>query len=501
MAGEELILAFDFGTSGVKAVLTTLQANIKERCSVSYPLYTPQANYAEQDPEEYWKAACQAVKILTESEVYRSIGRIRAVSLCTQGMGLIPVDREGNVLRPNITWLDNRAKAQADEINQKLGCPYLTAASVAAKIRWIQQNELELYERTSCFLDCTGYINFRLTGKLSMELTNSSPYSLDRQELSFKKRVYEAAGIDLERMPPLFICSQLVGTIEKKAAEEMGIPEGICVYMGSGDVPATAAGAGCCRQGDVHVCLASSGWMSAVTNTRRLPALSPGIYQIYGVDRETLVYGGGIQQAGFLQDWAIRQFYCQESKEMGRKIYRFLEQETAKIPAGSGRMLVTPWLCGESCPVSDEKARAVFFNITGQHDRRYFLNALMEGVCYSLRWMMDDYRQDTGKETGEIRAVGGCAVNTHWMQMLADVLQIPVHVPEHVTYTGAVGSAMIAGVGMGLYTFAESTDFVKIERSYYPNRENREIYQEMYTLFQKLYPTLKPLYDSINTNP
>lgn len=497
MSNGNYILSFDFGTSGVKAALTSSSGKLLVTVNKQYELHMPEINYAEQDVDDYWKAACLATReLLTLTEIDPE--SIEAISLCSQGMGLIPLDKQGKPLRRNIIWLDNRAGEQAKQINEKMGSQHVTAASVVAKMLWLSQNEKHVFDQTCFFADCTGYIVYRMTGNLYMELTNSSPYSLDMQQLETKNKLYDTAGVSLSRIPPLKICTEYVGNVTRDAAREMGITTHTKVYMGSGDVPTAAAGAGCVSVGDAHICLASSGWLSVLTEDQFYPHLSPGVYQIYSINRHIHLYGGGVQSVGAFFEWGISQFYRSEKTFQSNNIYQLIEEEVRIIPPGCNGLIATPWLYGESCPISDDKVKALFFNFSSKHDRRYFLRAIMESVCFSLRWQMEYYHQDTGLGITELSAIGGCATNDIWLQMAADVLGVKISVPPNVLHAGAHGSAMIAGIGHGTCSFASVRNWVSQEKLFIPRRIHKTVYDKQYAVFKKLYDSLKPHYHELN---
>ncbi|MCL2080796.1 MAG: FGGY family carbohydrate kinase [Oscillospiraceae bacterium] len=491
------ILGFDFGTGGLKAVLTSLDGELLGTAGRSYSLLVSKISFAEQDPEVYWNAACECTRELIKKTGIDG-ARVLGMSLCTQGMGLIPLDENCRPLYNTITFLDGRAGEQADYINGQLGCAFATPTTVAAKYLWLRQHLPYLFQRTAWFADCTGYITYKASGKLHMELTNSGPYSLDPEQRAFKKKLYQIAGVEETRIPPLKLCAEYVGNLTPEAADELGLTTGTRIYMGTGDVPGAAAGAGCLLEGDAHICFSTSGWLSVMTGAKRLDSVSPGAYQIYSINKDVLIYGGGTQSAGRMLDWAIDQFYREEKNRMGRKIYDFVSGQAEQVPRGSGSLIATSWLCGENFPICDENAKAVFFNMTNLHDRRHILNAVMEGVCYSLRGQLDCFREDTGKDIQTLVAVGGGAGDPFWMQMAADILQVPVRVTQSPRYAGAIGSALTAGIGMGLYGYRGAAAFVRIKDTFYPRERYAAVYDRMYGMFKKLYPALKPLYDEYN---
>jgi len=194
----------------------------------------------------------------------------------------------------------------------------------------------------------------------------------------------------------------------------------------------------------------------------------------------------------------IGQFYHSEKISRGQKIIEFVDSEVAQVPAGSLGLIATHWLNGELAPLA-KNAKAVFFNITEQHDRRYFARAMLESICYTHRWSLEKFHSVHGRLPDEISVVGGGAQSDVWMQMLADIIQIPVRVPKNPRYVGTIGSCYCAMIGLGLienYSIAEKK--VEAGRLFTPIEDNKTIYNKQFNLYKALYPALKPLYEQAN---
>lgn len=494
---KKYILAYDFGTSGVKAALVGYDGTLLGYEERGYPLLSLQPGYAEQEPSAYWDAVCKATRAVVE-KVGVAPGSVSGMAFGTQGMGIIPVDAGGNVLYNNITWIDSRAREQADEINEKLGSHAVDASDTLSKLLWFKQNEPALYEKTKYILDCTGFLNLKATGKMYADYTGSAPYHPVPAVNEKLQHMYTAAGLPLEKFPPLIPCSGYVGELTERAAEELGVTTGVKVYMGVVDVTVAAVGAGCCREGDVHIYLGTSGWITAITGSNYLTDACTGIYQLPSLDVNALIYGGCVQSACLAFNWTLDNFYRREKAELGECIFELIEEEVEQVPPGSNGVLASPWLMGERCPIMDEKARGVFLGVSNLTDRRDLVNAMMESICFSLRMQMDYYRRDTGKWPERVGAIGGGAQSEHWMQMMADVLHTPVYLPRSCRHSGAIGAAAIVAVGEGVYKPDEIGDFVQIERTFYPVEENVRAYDRYYALWKEVYPALKDIFEKLS---
>ncbi len=494
---KKYILAYDFGTSGVKAAMVGFDGTLYGYETAAYPLISEQQGYAEQNPTDYWSAICSSTNaVIQKLNVPKD--SVLGMSFGTQGMGIIPVDEAGEVLHNNITWIDSRARKQADEINEKLGDHVVDASDTLSKLLWYKQNEPELYAKTKYILDCTGFLVLKATGKCVADYTGSAPYSPIPAIDDYLKNLYVTAGLDLEKFPPLIPCTGYVGDLTKKAAEELGVTEDVRVYMGVVDVTVAAIGAACCKKGDVHVYLGTSGWISAITGSEYLTDVSTGIYQLPSVDVNALIYGGCVQSSCLALDWTIDRFYHKEKEDLGEGVYPLIEEETREVPPGSNGVFASPWLMGERCPIMDEKARGVFIGLSNLTSRGDMVNAMMESIAFSLRMQMDYYQHDTGMWPEKIGAIGGGALRDHWMQMMADIMNTPIYRPKNCRHAGALGAAAIVAVGSGMYKVDEVDQFIQQDCTFEPIPENAKRYAQIYEQWKEIYPSLKELFAKMN---
>ena len=490
---NKYIASYDFGTSGVKAVLVTEAGSVRSYATASYPLLTPRAGWAEQEPDAYWRSVCQATHhALVAGNVVPE--EVVGVVFGTMWKGIIPIDKDGNVLHNCMIWLDARAEKQAKVLNKRMNADRFCAQDYWARLMWLRDEHPEIYEATDCILENNSYLKFKSTGKKGVDLTNclvSSPKSdLERDYAA----IMAAAELDMDKFPPIMMPWETQGGLTVQAAREMGLCEGTPVFGGCGDIPAITIGSGSSGIGAAHIYLGSSGWRGITASQRK-----EGVGEVYqSLDREKEILLYTMQSACMSFDWTIHQFYHAEWKELGGKVYDLVNRDIADVPPGSGGLLATSWIHGERPPLS-EKARGVFFNIDASHDRRYIVNAMQESICYMLRWKLEAYRCETGKDIPMLRLVGGGTGSEHWMQMLSDILQLPIEVPADSRHAGAIGTAYCALIGLGMCNdFENANRMVRVEKRYEPRRDHTAVYEKMYLLFQSLYPTLEEMYWDLN---
>ena len=487
---QECIAAYDFGTSGVKVALVTMDGQIIAVSEKGYRMIYPQPGFVEQDPEEYWSAVCAVTRqALRIADIDPSC--VKALNFSTQEWNVIPVSEDGTILYNAVSWLDGRAGKQADEINAILGFDAVRPQSRHPHMLWFKQERPEIYEKTKYFMCCSGYLQWRATGVMAVDRNYDGI-----QPYPFYDKILSVCGVDPAKVAPNVQACRRYADLDRKGATELGLCEGTPVFGGCIDVPAAAAGAGCGRVGDAHIYLGSSGWLSALI-PHRFDQVASGAYQLPSIDPDMMIYGGCTNSACLMQNWTIDRFYPAEKQEPD--YFNILERELRNVPAGSDGMIATPWLFGEQFPICDDKVRATFFNVKQDHNRAYFLNAVREGICYSMLGQMKHYEHDCGAKITRLGANGGGALSDHWMQMMADVAGIPVYRAKGARHAGAFGIGVAAMVGLSAVTFDQIPQIVGVDREFEPRPGNASVYQERYGQFMKLYEAVRDLYAEVNS--
>lgn len=503
---EQYILAHDIGTSSDKAVLVDYNGKVMATATYPYPTYYPNPAWVEQDPADYWKAVCETSRAVQKEAGIRP-DQIRGIVFSTQAQGVIPVDKEGQVLYPNITWVDGRAQKQAEHIMNRVGGKKLftlfagtpiMGKDCIAKITWIKEERPDIYKKTHLILDVNGYLKFRCTGRMVTELSGASSYGLDLKKKTWMS-VFPLVGIDMDRLPPLVASTDIVGGLTREAAEATGLPEGTPVFGGCDDVQAATVGSGMCGDGDIHIYLGTSAWVAASSATQT--KFCHGAAAIQSADRNMNLIAGVTESAGANIEWIKNQFFRHEQAELGGKIYEYMDSVVKNVPPGSDHLICTPWMLGERCPVSSTTTRATLFNMTMVHTREHMMRAMYEGIGYNLRWIMENFRKDYGFACDHFRIIGGGALDDAWMQIISDITGSQFSIVKDPRNAGAVGAAVVALIGLGvLPSFAAAKDFVKTDRSYNPNPDNRPIYDKLFADYKNVYHALAKAYETANSD-
>lgn len=506
-----LVLAHDVGTSSLKSALYDPQGRSLARARTAYGSRSPHPGWFEQDPEDYWRAT-----VANTREVLRDAAAdpaaVGAMVFSTQAMGIIPVDAAGTVLHPNIAWIDGRAEEQADLVMRRFGGRTLfraivgtdiTGKDVVPKLRWLRDEASDIYQATTHFLDVNGFLKFRATGRRVAEWSGACSYGFNLRRKDWERALFRVAGVCLDKLPPLVRSTDDLGPLLPGASEELGLPETVHVFGGCDDTQSAALGSGAWGDGAAHVYLGSSAW--AAITTRRALRHRRGAVCLQSGDPDMNLLVGITESAGSHLAWFLDQFYADALARATTTgdpaaIQNLIDQEVARVPPGSDHLVFTPWLLGERCPVSTTTERGTIFNLGFEHTRAHFLRALLEGIAYNLRWILDQFRTDFDLAPNGLRIVGGGACNDAWLQAIADITGRTVATVEDPSHAGTRGAAACARVGIGQRPdFASAlSDAVRVRRTFQPDPTLQAMYAEGFAAYRDVFRGLREAYRRAN---
>jgi xylulokinase len=366
------------------------------------------------------------------------------------------------------------------------------------KLLWLKANEPEIYHKMDCFLDVNGYLTYRETGEKVMEWSCASAYGFELSKKDWMRGIIKYIGLDEEKFPRLVRSIDQVGCLTKAAAQETGLLEGTPVFGGCGDVMGTAIGSGAVDEGDGHIYLGTSGWVSVSTAKTFLG--DQGIVCMQSAEPAKALLMAEMETAGACLKWIAENFYKAEKADPKiANVYALMDELTKGVPAGSDGLICTPWIYGERAPVSDTWVRSTFFNLSASHTREHMLRAVYEGVAYNLRWLIEVVEKKFKYPLPVLRMIGGGARGEPWMQIIADVTERQVQVVAHPMEAGAVGVALTAAVGLGIYPdFLSLKKVVHVDKIFEPQPCNKECYGELYRTYRRIYSCLQNLYHEVN---
>lgn len=513
---DQLVLGYDFGTSAVKAALFNRDGTLLGHSSETYPLILPEQGWAEQRPEDWWQSMIKATQsLLLQTKVESS--SICAIGICAQMCGMVPVNKQGVALHNALIWLDARSAPIALKITSGIikvsgygiskllrwlwltnGAPNLAGKDPISKMLWIKEQRNEIWGETHKLLDVKDYLIYRLSEKfVTTQDCGHTTWLMDTRP---KKRCWSSSlaasvGIDSEKLPALAYGIDVVGQLTKLASDELGLRPNIPIVGGAGDVGAYAIGSGQVKDGAVHIHCGTGGWIAAHLNRRAVDiftsvgtvcAPEPGRYLLIAVQ----------ETAGASVDWAVKNLAVLDD---GKPDYAAFDDLAIQSPAGASGLFFFPWMFGERVPVDDDKIRGGFLNMSLEHGRPDLARAVLEGVALNTRWALGPVEKITGSK-GNIRLMGGGAVSDLWCQIFADVLQRPIEQVFQPEFGGCRGAAMTAAVGAGWFENLEAaTIMVKVKKTFEPDKNLAELYDEKFGAFVKNYQSIHGWYKTVGT--
>src|ERR1700735_1735409 len=487
-----MILGVDVATGGTRAVLIDRAGRLlASEASEHAPIQSAHIGWAEQNPEDWWRAAREAIAGAMAATKLTG-AEIEAVGLTGQMHGCVMLDADGKVLRPALIWCDQRTQPQCDWRTEKIGFERLIELTcnpalpnfTLTKLLWVRDYQPEIFARIAHVLCPKDYVRYRLTGTLAMDMQEASgTLLLDVPHRRWSEEVAEAAGIPMSWLPPLFEGPEICAHISSAGASATGLAEGLPVAAGAGDQGAGAVGMGILAPGSVSATIGTSGVVFAATDTPTLDPkgrihtfchAAPGVWHVMGVTN-----GAGLS------------FRYLRDTFMPLNSYDDLTTLASEIPAGSDGLLWAPYLFGERTPHLDPNARAAFIGITASHTRAHFVRAVLEGVAFSLRDTFTLF-SELHIPIKAIRLGGGGARGPLWRQIQADVYGQRAQLLE-AEEGGSFGAALLAETGIGAWPTVEAACAATIRVAETIAPKNQAIMDEAYKQYRKIYPALRSL--------
>ncbi|WP_102026648.1 xylulokinase [Salirhabdus sp. Marseille-P4669] len=501
----KFLLAHDIGTTGNKATLYDQDGNLIAKTFFAYATYFPKVGWAEQNPEDWWKAVCVSTKKLID-QASIAPAQIASISFSAQMQGVVSVDENGQPLRHAMIWADMRAEQQANQLSETIGFAEIynitghriSSSYSGAKMVWLKEHQPDIYKQTYKHLHAKDYLIYKLTGRFGTDYSDASGMNLlDIRSKQWSSAILEAWEIDEAKLPELYPSSHVLGEVTSQAAKETGLTQGTPVVMGGGDGSCAALGAGIIEDGDIFNYIGSSSWIALSSNK---PVLDPEMktFNFIHLDETKYLPCGTMQAAGASYQWVRDQFYQDAKLAENQSIYDLMNEEAAGSIPGANKLLYLPYLLGERSPWWNPQAKGAFIGINIKHTRGDLARAALEGITMNLRVILEAFR-NAGQTVEEMWLFGGGAKSALWRQILADVYGVQIKVPKLLDETTSMGAAIAGGVGVGLLKdFTVAKSWVDQQATHAPNKSNQAIYDNMFNIFKRSYEQLVPIYKELH---
>ncbi|NLW71777.1 MAG: hypothetical protein GXY37_02665 [Chloroflexi bacterium] len=502
----DYLLGIDVGSTSMKALLFDLDGNLVS--SGSYPTESVAQdpkfpNWQVYYPEHIWDGISDAIKQAV-SQINQN-DRIIAAAVTGLGADAVPLNGKGEPVYPFINWLCTRTNAQYERWMENVGLdktfsitgwqPFVW--STVFRFQWLQENEPELYRQVEQWLIIEDYVNYKLTGKYSTDFTDASPTLLfDQSSLTWSDELLNLSGIEKDLLPTPQPCGRFIGEVTREAAERTGLPQGTPIFQGGHDYLVGTVAAGAISPG---MFLDVTGTWELVITPTTTPHWDAKVREL-GLTVEShaapgmyCMWAGGT--AASMLEWykdqmgEDAQIKAQDSR---RNVWSILMEEASKSSPGANGVMFLPHFNGAASPILDPRSLGAFIGLNDTTKKADLIRAVIEGLDFAFLDMLKAVELGSGLKADTITAIGGGTRNEFWMQNKADVSGRPVATLKIEDAT-ALGAAILAGVGVGVYRTLEEAvkRVIKPGKTFYPDLNLTQKYGDLFELYQDLYPALQ----------
>ena len=512
---RRVVLAVDLGTGGPKVGLVSFAGRIIWWEHRAVPTTYGPGGAATQDADDWWRLVVDATR--------RGVAAARlepdqVVAVCVTGQwaSTVPVDAAGLPVGPCLMWTDTRGAPHsravvggpvqgyqpvtlATWIRHSGGVPAPSGDDPIGHMLHLDRDQPGIAARARWYLEPVDYLSMRFTGvAAASHMSMTAAWLTDTRRLdlmAYDEKLVRMAGVDPSKLPPLVPSGSVIGPVRAEVAAELGISPAAQVVTGMPDLHAATVGSGCVLDHETHLSIGTSGWISCplpekktdvLRQTTTVPGLGAGGYLL----------GNNQDSAGRCLQW-FRDNVARAG-DGGVPDYAEITATAATAPPGAGGVIFTPWLTGERSPVDDRSARAGFHNISVATTQADLARAVLEGVAYNLRWLLDAAEHFTGHTLDPIRIIGGGAQSGLWCQIVADVCDRTIERVAEPLLCGLRGAALAAGMALGVLSPPEVRALVPTDRTFRPDARNRATYDRLFAEFPRLHKAQRHLFARLN---
>ncbi|OQP68383.1 gluconokinase [Niastella populi] len=497
------IITIELGTNGIRMFAYDLDGKVIGSMRGYYPTFHTEPDHSEQDPEQIFITTLYVLKNILNEYIHPKKYKVASICFCASMHSVLAVDKNGNPLGNAITWADNRAKKEAQELRRsELGKKLYAATgtpihpmSPLVKIAWIREHDAGRFKQTSKFLAIKSYIIHQLTGEYMIDYSIASATGLmNIHTIKWETDALQYAGITASKLPGLAPVFTSAGKLKKAYQQSLRLPADTKILIGSSDGCLATLGDGVKGEGKATITIEDSGAVRvmgpAVLKDDKMRFFN------YLLTDNCYVSGGPTNNGGNIFEWFTRQFGDFTNPfDIENSIGQLME-EASKVPAGSDGLLFLPYLLGERAPIWNANARGAYFGLNIKHERKHFVRATIEGIMYEI--------YSIGKTLGEQRNIKSLSVNGGFgtipfcTQLIADLFNKPVRLRRQF-HSVSFGAFLLSATEMGIYkSLDDAAKTVELPDVYKPNKQHHAIYADYFTIFEKLSAKLFDEFEAID---
>ncbi|MFD6439964.1 gluconokinase [Peribacillus sp. NPDC060186] len=498
------MLGVDIGTTSTKAVLFTKKGDVIQQENIGYPLYTPDMTTAEQDPEEIFQAVLKAFSNITKQHPDK---KLSFISFSSAMHSVIAMDENDQPLTPCITWADNRSEAWAHKIKDELdghevykrtGTP-IHPMSPLSKITWIVNDRPEIATNVKKYIGIKEYIFKRFFNQYVVDYSLASSMGMmNLKNLDWDEEALRIAGITRGQLSELVPTTKIFNNCDPDLAKQIGIDPQTSFVIGASDGVLSNLGVNAIRKGEIAVTIGTSGAIRTIIDEPKTD--EKGRIFCYALTEKHWVIGGPVNNGGMVLRWIRDEFASSEvetAKRLGIDAYEVLTKIAERVRPGADGLLFHPYLAGERAPLWNPDVRGSFFGLTLSHKKEHMIRAALEGVIYNLYTVFLALTECMDGPVTRIQATGGFARSAVWRQMMSDIFESEVVVPE--SYESSCLGACI----LGLYATGEIDSFEVVSEmignthKHTPKDDSVKEYRQLLPIFINLSRVLENEYTQI----
>jgi xylulokinase len=493
---HDYILGIDFGTQSTKVVVFDFYGKVITSAKEDIPLNQPRPGWAEQDAEQWWSSLCSILKPLCNS-----IGsqRIAGLALAYQRETFVPVDSKFKPLRPAITWMDQRATLEVEQVSEIISVnqfynitgKFLNTIPSIMKIKWIKNNEPHIFKKISKVLTVGAYINYKLTGRAIDSAAGADTTGLyDIKEGNWSSQMVSISGLNQNQLFEVKPSGFKAGQVTEEASRLTGLPKGTTVFLAGGDGQVFVIGMGVVKESEMAIGIGTSG-TCGIYGTRI--DLKSGSRTLVSCIEDLFIHESVIMSAANTVSWFIKNIDGPYAGKQKVSCEERLDRVISTIPPCSNGLVTIPYWRGCMTPYNDPNTRGATLGWSDIHTKLHFYRSILEGIAFEIKLIIDSYEKNNSTEISLINAGGGGTASSNWSQIFADVIGKKVNISD-TTENTALGAAIMAAYGLKIYESIDSavSSMFRIKNSFVPDNKKSSIYNKFFNeIYREIYPAVR----------